>query len=751
MKFSLAKLILWPRDSTKAHRVVSFAETGINLITGSGKSGKSAIIKIIDYCLGSGSCSIPKLGPIRRSSQWYGIVIRSEEGYKMLARRDPDEQDSTDDYMLLESAFPIIPERPVQNTNRAAIKGMLARLARLPQATADFYETGSGYKGRASFGDMTAFMFQPQPIVANDKVLFYEAEDEEHARKLREIFPLVLGAVDAETLVKQHRLSEVRRLLDRKRRQLEALSSSISDFAGEVRGRYLSAIDLGLLKADISSIDRADIKVLLARLRELAIDWLEGRRPETDGVSFNVAPRFAELKERESFSAQEISSLRLRRIQLRELAQARQLSEATLSRERDRLAPASWLVEKVSNTMTCPVCGSENHAATAELVRLGERAAAVEAQWRGIATIPPMLDAEEVEIRRALSQEEERLRQIRAEKAQIENLTEAVRKADEERAVFIGKLLEFLAVQRTISGDASLVEEIRQLETEEVELRAQVNADVIARRKEDALLLISSHAQHYGRIVELEDNDAMIKLEPRELSVRVLNQRGESAWLHQIGSGANHLGYHVAILLALHEFFVTKPIPYVPSLLILDQPSQTQFPDDEDEEAEREELLAVRKAFEAFDEAIDRTDGMLQVIVSEHAGNAVYSGIKHVTVVERWRRGRKLIPWHWDTEALQALNGRAADYALQDLMEPSVLPAIAEALELLGPWEISEVLIEKATFSELSIVFQIKVSVLLPSGSQIDDEETGSSGQRFLVSGSIGQDLSVSVLEIIPS
>ncbi len=78
------------------------------------------------------------------------------------------------------------------------------------------------------------------------------------------------------------------------------------------------------------------------------------------------------------------------------------------------------------------------------------------------------------------------------------------------------------------------------------------------------LLLISKYAQHYGRIVELENNESIIKLDTRELTIRVLNDKGESAWLSQIGSGANHLGYHVATLLALHEFFISKPIPYVP-------------------------------------------------------------------------------------------------------------------------------------------------------------------------------------------
>ncbi|WP_230486193.1 hypothetical protein [Paenibacillus polymyxa] len=70
---------------------------------------------------------------------------------------------------------------------------------------------------------MTAFMFQPQRIIANNETMFYEADKEEHAKKIREIFPLVLGVVDADTLIKQHRLQEVKRLIERKQRQLDSL------------------------------------------------------------------------------------------------------------------------------------------------------------------------------------------------------------------------------------------------------------------------------------------------------------------------------------------------------------------------------------------------------------------------------------------------------------------------------------------------------------------------------------------------
>jgi hypothetical protein len=262
-------------------------------------------------------------------------------------------------------------------------------------------------------------------------------------------------------------------------------------------------------------------------------------------------------------------------------------------------------------------------------------------------------------------------------------------------------------MERSLADDGALRQEIAALEEEEASLRPLVDTAAIAQRKEDALFLVSKYAQHYGRIVGLEKQDALIQLDTSRLSVRVIDDAGNAAWLNQIGSGANHLGYHVATLLGLHEYFVKRPIPYVPHLLALDQPSQTQFPDDLDEEVEQEELTAVHKAFEAVDEAVERTDGALQVIVSEHAAKTLYAGIKHLHVVERWRRGRKLIPWHWDREA-QSENGKRADFALEDVANDAFRPAMAPLLNC-DPSDVEVIEIRSAVFEEDGIRFEVRV------------------------------------------
>lgn len=49
MKFQLLKLIIWPRSDKFPSRIVNFKPRKVNVITGASRTGKSAIIPIIDY------------------------------------------------------------------------------------------------------------------------------------------------------------------------------------------------------------------------------------------------------------------------------------------------------------------------------------------------------------------------------------------------------------------------------------------------------------------------------------------------------------------------------------------------------------------------------------------------------------------------------------------------------------------------------------------------------------------------------
>lgn len=67
MSFQILDIVLFGPQERR--RVLSLHPGAVNIITGASKTGKSAIIEIIDYCLGSSACGVPE-GVIRRTVEW---------------------------------------------------------------------------------------------------------------------------------------------------------------------------------------------------------------------------------------------------------------------------------------------------------------------------------------------------------------------------------------------------------------------------------------------------------------------------------------------------------------------------------------------------------------------------------------------------------------------------------------------------------------------------------------------------------
>ena len=100
MYLQVVKLVLWPRDKAFKPRVVPFSTGMVNVISGASKTGKSSVIPIIDYCLGADRCAVP-VRTIRKACSWFGVLIQTSEGEKLLARREPGDQAGTGDMFIL--------------------------------------------------------------------------------------------------------------------------------------------------------------------------------------------------------------------------------------------------------------------------------------------------------------------------------------------------------------------------------------------------------------------------------------------------------------------------------------------------------------------------------------------------------------------------------------------------------------------------------------------------------------------------
>lgn len=649
MYFQLQKIVLWSKNKDQ-HRVVHFQPGCLNIISGASKTGKSAVIPIVDYCLGSEKCAIP-VGVIRDACSWFGIVIHTVEGQKLLARREPGEQRQTGDMYVLEGDEVEVPERiNGRNSNTGEVKALLDRVAGLPQLGFD-PESESAYRSRPSFRELMAFSFQPQNIVANPNVLFFKADTTEHREKLKTIFPFVLNAVTADVLAARWEIAEIQRELRRKTRELQATRATVDVWRMEAEAWLQQAIELGLHPAG-------------GRLPEEWVDIVESLRTVTRSTSRSARPtvealdatldRLEDLRDQEAQVAAELSNDRQRYNEIRRLLQSSVAYGSALRVQRDRLMLSGWIRSRVTiGEDALAALTVQGRQDIEELCFALER---IEFRIRSHPTMSDTLDKERIRLASVVEHSITQLNQVRHQIATLEKDSEAARQAvyrSDQVDRFLGRLEQALVLYDRADENAALGQEIAALEAKINELRSGVSDRDIQRRMNNALRTVEGHASGIIPNLDAEWPEAPIQLVVDELTLEVV-QGGRDDFLWEIGSAANWLAYHVAATLALQKFFLSEPHHPAPGLLVYDQPSQAYFPgrdkrssEEEDPEWRDEDVIAVRKIFRTIADELKLSKGRLQAIVLDHATEDVWGEIENVHLVENWRGAAKLVPEGW--------------------------------------------------------------------------------------------------------
>jgi hypothetical protein len=178
----------------------------------------------------------------------------------------------------------------------------------------------------------------------------------------------------------------------------------------------------------------------------------------------------------------------------------------------------------------------------------------------------------------------------------------------------------------------------------------------IGLRVRRALNAVNLFAGRLMPSLDAETPNDPVSLSDTELMLRV-QRVGRVDFLWEIGSGSNWLSYHIAITLALHQFFLSLPACPVPSFIVYDQPSQVYFPQRladrkgaepiVEPEWRDQDVEAVRKVFVAMSQALAAAAEGFQIIVLDHASKSVWGGVPLVHEVDDWRNGLALIPEEW--------------------------------------------------------------------------------------------------------
>lgn len=671
MHLQIDKIILWSRRPGFGPRTVEFQSGVVNVISGASQTGKSALIPIVDYCLGSGRCAIP-VGTIRDACSWFGVLVTTARGQVLLARREPGTQVSTDEMFMVEGKTVKIPHSIAEsNANRGFVKSYFDELAGMTALAT--VEGGSNYQGRPSFRDLAAFNFQPQNIIANPAVLFFKADSTEHKEKLKNVMPYALGITTPEVIAKQAELAEKKREHARLRRELDSLKQTADQWKTQLLTNLSLAKEFGLLSPE------TDLNVSEERAIGLLSAIVQQADQKTIVPGFTPAPVSLEssanevvtLRQREQEIAFSLSSYRRRMIEMSKLREAAESYSTALGIEEDRLGIARWFLDRAEETEGhCPVCGNDFDSTHSHLSELISNLEDVEKGSATFRTLPPSFDKEWADVRQQVSVLAQELASVQQRIAALQEVDEAERQkryTELHTSRFIGKLEAGLAVYRRASSDLELRKRLEILNEQIGALTAEVDENAISARRRQALNAVSGMMTPFLQALSVEGAADPAELVINELTLRI-NRQDRKDFLWEIGSASNWLGYHLALMIALQQYFITLPSNPVPTFLMLDQPSQVYFPQklagsrkatDLDPKLADEDREKVKQIFRQLGATVGLTKNRLQTIVVDHATQEIWGGLRGIHKVDDWRGNHKLVPNEWIASAPRAKAAKA--------------------------------------------------------------------------------------------
>ena len=244
MKSYIKAIVIFNQDGEK--RTVPL-EAGVNIITGESKTGKSALVEIIDYCLCSARCTIPK-GKITEFSYLYSLIMvigensyiiaryNWENGGKMYFSKEPIDFNPD----CLELGY--FSEKPILQCKEAKsdIESVLGLLVTNMVTDADQKSK------KASLRNMVSYMFQHQNLMASKFALFYRFSDFYKRKDIIDQFPVFAGMISQEyysDLIQLNKLKSDLKQLYKKQKANEKSNSYIRDNLLQLLSDFFALLD----------------------------------------------------------------------------------------------------------------------------------------------------------------------------------------------------------------------------------------------------------------------------------------------------------------------------------------------------------------------------------------------------------------------------------------------------------------------------------------------------------------------------
>jgi hypothetical protein len=649
---------------------IDFNPGRLNIITGVSRTGKSVLVKIIDYCMGRSD--IPtSAGNVEKALSWVGALWQLNDGGRAFVGRPlPQGQKKNEQALLIigdatlqPPSFPLEP-----NMNTKTMRLALGQRIGIDESQIDPPPGSLRDPLRTHLGHAAFLCIQNQDEISSSTRIFHRSGERGVDDALRDTIPYFLGAVPPDQALQKALLRQEQRRLQRLERDLRDAIDAVATIDSELLALHTEAVDAGLaepldpktpgpsrgelvMRLHSASRDASLVPADTARTQTQDAErrgWNELELAEDD-LDQLLRQRLLLLDESEGSSDYEdalnVQVGRLTSLDLLPLA-SEDPTPGLEDGAEDGEQPAA-----PAAAGHCPVCEHESEDPTSGQMR----ASLEKLKWQlvNIRGASPAKSEALDDINSRIAEVQARVRQARQTVDSTFAATSAVGHDSSRRQDFTRGRIDAIIARAPEADErhAALIRErITVAEGTIEELQRQLSDDSARERLTTRLNGVGRDLTKYAQELGLEHSDKNVRIDLAELTV-VAEVDDDPVPLYRIGSAENWIGYHVASHLALHQSFIRHDRP-VPRFLVLDQPSQGHYPSEMDRQAETAtdaDDLAVRNLFKKMYDFAAENDGKFQFIAVDHA--EFEEPWFRSSIVKNWRDQRDgpvgLVPAKW--------------------------------------------------------------------------------------------------------
>ena len=605
MNFYIKKIKLWFKTHSQPIEY-TFEKNKVNVVTGDSSTGKSSILRVIDYCLLSKESSIVE-DVINENVAWYGLSFHLKGHDYVIARKAPTHGHINYDFYWavdteeMTDAYP----KPTQGLSRAELQDFISREMNVPVVKME--------EGRQAltptFREIMMLNYLTEDIIATSGTYF----DTQLNTDVRidpfvvKLLRMVLGANEQKEQELQTKTAELGKKIRTEESNKKRDKANKDSYETKLKSVTNKALELGFI-SDSNITQESLMAIVKAKVEEF--DRLKR--------SYRKLGDLATLHDRRREIGRILVDYRSLRREYKRAVEYSQMVE-------DSLLPIEYLKANLNTSLLGEEAMSLYHS-------LNEAFKYAKSNKRKVDELPPdfeknyqLLKVEEKELIKKI----EECNQI-AEAFFDPNILMKYMALGTELKELKPKPVKYV-------GDMELKKMQDELEklNKELALLHRENEEKASRYLEDVQsyyeLQDGMSSSYKG--CEVKFSDYWRRLE--------LYKNGEYYPIKNVGSKSNYMFMHLCFFLGLHQYLNVQSNSIVPNFLFIDQPSipyygnnrrnKQQAPGDliiqnKDDESK---LKAAFKLIDSFMEQNSGDNSNFQIILIEHADPDYWKDLRY--------------------------------------------------------------------------------------------------------------------------